>query len=174
MTVDEDRKFDPKDAERLCRLKELAENNKNHQEALKFHALEMKVKRQELSGLDYRLDLAFDNVSKYGLSIKRPICGLAYVTTIFAIIYTLISFYKVVPTALTEGFSVLMNGFLYSISQILPFVSAGKTSAIESAQALFYCEDIHNGIYALSLLQGFLSFVLLFLIGLGLRHRFRL
>ena len=173
-TVNENDEFDPKDVERLCRLKELAENNKNHHQALEFHAQEMRVKRQEHSILARWLDVGFDCVSEYGQSIARPCAYLVGSIILFAFLYTLISFNIVKPTTFNEELNVLGNGFLYSLSQIFPFLSSGKISATESAQALFYCDDIDNWIYAMGLSQGFLSFVLLFLIGLGLRHRFRL
>ncbi len=159
--------------ERLCRLKELAENNKNHNQALRFHAQEMREKRPQLSGFDYWLDIAFDRVSEYGQSIAQPGKYLLLLITVYAAFYEIVSLIRNCSVQACAGASSLGNGLLYSMAQAFPFVSSSRISASESAASLFG-EDIPNWIYMLSLSQGLLSFVCLFLIGLGLRNRFRL
>jgi hypothetical protein len=65
------------------------------------------------------------------------------------------------------------NGLLYSLSQILPFTASGRISAKESAEQLF-TSDIPSWFFAISLSQGLVSFILIFLLGLGLRNKFRI
>ena len=70
-------KGDPNIA-RLRRLKELAEQNRHHEAALHFFAMERRVARHTkamstgAAGLDYFYKLACD----YGQSVLRPIIGL--------------------------------------------------------------------------------------------------
>ena len=73
----------PEGADRLRRLKELAENNKHHEAALRFHADEMRAKRWHKTGrLASILDMLFSATSNYGQSILRPFLGLVVLTLI--------------------------------------------------------------------------------------------
>jgi hypothetical protein len=156
----------------LCRLKELSENNKDHQQALDFHVSQMRVERHHLkSRVLKNMYFAFDIVSEYGRSISKPCSSLIISTLFFGFIYSYIAgtYYSGTAWIINIG-----NGFLYALSQIVPFVSSGRSAATESINKLFSSHDIPNWLYGISLIQGAISFVLLFLIGLALRNRFRL
>ncbi|WP_221898219.1 hypothetical protein [Bathymodiolus japonicus methanotrophic gill symbiont] len=163
--------FDKSDGERLCRLKELAEANKNHQQALDFHVIEMRAKRYNTKLIKGKtphmwLDILFDIACLYGQSIIRPVLSLIVLTIVCAFIYAYKSSLDYFP---------FCYGLLYSLSQVFSFVPTGRSTTIAILDKLFPCETIiPNGVYFLSLFQGVLSFVLVFLIGLGFRNRFRL
>ncbi|WP_221901967.1 pentapeptide repeat-containing protein [Bathymodiolus platifrons methanotrophic gill symbiont] len=164
--------FDESDGERLCRLKELAEANKSYQQALDFHVIEMRAKRYNTKLIKGKtlhrwLDTLFDIVCLYGQSIIRPVLWLIGLTIVCAWIYAYESSLDYFP---------FCYGLLYSVSQVFSFVPAGRSITIGILDKLFPCEpqQIPNVIYSLSLIQGVLSFLLVFLIGLGLRNRFRL
>ncbi|WP_293267690.1 pentapeptide repeat-containing protein [Neptunomonas sp.] len=164
---------DPKDGERLCRLKEIAEANKNHEQALNFHIEEMRVKRPKLSGwLNKKIDKYFDAVSEYGRSIIKPLHWLIRSWYVFGLIYSCISIGLNPMKPWWEHFG---NGFLYAAAQVVPFVAAGRESSRESINALFGKDtDTPNWLFTISLTQGLISFLLIFLIGLALRNRFRI
>ena len=184
-----------KEAEALCRLKELAEGNRDHDKAHEFYRQEMRVRRLLMtSELAEMLDHAFDAIADYGNSISRPCLALLIITGLFAIIYWLCAL-GVGDASFWSG-QTFFGALLYSMSQILPFVSSRRLAESESLRSLFTAAtevtenectkgaivsvdglpilDVPNLIVALSMLQGVLSFVLLFLVGLGLRNRFRL
>ncbi|GFO76354.1 hypothetical protein BPLS_P4081 [Bathymodiolus platifrons methanotrophic gill symbiont] len=152
------------DVERLCRLKELAEANRSYQQALEFHLMEMRANRSLRNDkLVNILDIIFDLIAIYGQSIARPVILLFAITLIFGCYYE-------------EHLNILIgcedtyNGFLYSLSQVFTFVSFD----LPSRSVTLKCETIPQVSYLLRLLQGLLSFIFLFLIGLGFRNRFRL
>jgi len=76
---------DKLDAEKLCRLKELAEQNKNHDKALMLHANEMRAKRwTKLNTAQSILDLLYSTTSNYGQSIMRPLLWLSLSFMLFS------------------------------------------------------------------------------------------
>ena len=183
------------EASALCRLKELAEGNRDHDKAHEFYRQEMRARRLLMtSELAEMLDHAFDAIADYGNSISRPCLALLIITGLFAIIYWLCAL-GVGDASFWSG-QTFFGALLYSMSQILPFVSSRRLAESESLRSLFTAAtevtenectkgaivsvdglpilDVPNLIVALSMLQGVLSFVLLFLVGLGLRNRFRL
>ncbi|GAW86317.1 conserved hypothetical protein [Bathymodiolus platifrons methanotrophic gill symbiont] len=189
--------FNKSDGERLCRLKELAEANKSHEQALDLHVIEMRAKRdirmrdkqdkinnQNTKGKKRRiylgeifhryLDKFFDVVCIYGQSIIRPVLCFLGLTLLFTCIYASMSIVQHTPGHWYDWIDRFFIGLLYSLSQVFPFVSAGRNSAADSLNQLFPCETIPGWFYFLSIFQGVLSFIFLFLIGLGLRNRFRL
>lgn len=163
MKVNHPNTYKKGDGESLCRLKEIAEDNKSYQQALDIHVMEMRAKRFECESKPSRiLDCFFDKLCVYGQSISRPtICLLVSIAVSWG-------FYGYCSNLNME------NSFLYSLSQALPFVSAGRTSENYNFNKLFTCGTVQEWMYFFSLIQGLFSFVFLFLIGLGLRNRFRL
>lgn len=153
------------DGERLCRLKKIAEDNKNYQQVLDFHVMEMRAKRRECKNIFIKaLDSTFDICSTYGQSICRPVLWLCGITGLSVWFYSC----KSISADSTS------EGFLYALSNgMLPILSAGRTSSTSSLCALFQ-DKVPTEVYFVSLAQGGVSFIFLFLIGLGLRNRFRL
>ena len=70
-------KTGPEDIGRFCRLKELAEGQKDHERALEFKAQEILATRQHQNkGLAKILPWCFEKGSNYGRSELRPLVGL--------------------------------------------------------------------------------------------------
>ena len=62
-----------------CRLKEIAESNKDHESALRFHTNEMRAKSCTLIGIGVSvLDALFDFTSNYGQSVAKPFLWLFF------------------------------------------------------------------------------------------------
>ena len=160
---------DPKDAAKLRRLKEIAETNKDHQAALRFSADENRAKRWiETSWFGSVLDMAFSACSNYGQSILRPFVAL------FLLAAASMGIYKELATStFTAWWKAWEHATLLSISNSLPFLPQSRGLREDALKAL-YPGDPGFWIDALMIGQGALSFVFLFLIGLGLRNRFRL
>ncbi|WP_417829793.1 pentapeptide repeat-containing protein [Thalassospira sp.] len=162
---------DAEDAACLRRLKEIAETNKDHQAALRFSADENRARRWiETSWFGSILDMAFSGCSNYGQSILRPFVAL--------ILFSSISMGLYKKHALTTGSEWWTapgwgQSFLLSISNSLPFLPQSR-SLREDAIEVLYAKDPSLWVDAIMIGQGVLSFIFLFLIGLGLRNRFRL
>jgi len=158
-----------KDGAKLRRLKEIAEINKDHQAALRFSADENRAKRWiETSWAGSVLDMAFSFFSDYGQSILRPFFWLLAIFLDWASIYCAFA---------TETFSNWWTGLaqaaILSTSNSLPFLPQSRDLRTDALTAL-YGTDHGLWVDALMITQGVLSFIFLFLIGLGLRNRFRL
>ena len=160
---------DPTDAARLRRLKEIAEANKDHQAALRFSADENRARRWiETSWFGSVLDIAFSACSNYGQSILRPFLLL------FGFFFGFIGIYKTLATAkCVEWLTALGQSTLLSVSNSLPFLPQSRELR-KTAQDALYSNDPSFWVDALMIGQGVFSFAFLFLIGLGLRNRFRL
>lgn len=217
------------DAERLCRLKEISEGNKDYSMALKFHADEMRAKRWTQSGLMASvLDALFDLSSHYGQSILRPCIGFLLSFTglwVYTIGYPMPNFtwlYVILVILLTmtcmkvkakilyraffalailygmlshnelrdwekDRSSISLNTWFYgadmTISKVLPFVGGARELGKDAVEKLNCstqsrpCKKIslpaHYGLIS-TILFSLPSFIFAFLIGLGLRNRFRI
>ncbi|ODP96230.1 hypothetical protein BGL48_03910 [Salinivibrio sp. SS3] len=146
------------DGERLCRLKEVSESNKDHKLSLKLFQMEMQARRWQdkkiLSGL---LDATYDTVSDYGQSIIKPV--------------TILSFLILIHSFYLTSFNLenIDNAALLSISKAVPFVSGAKDT-VDYISPLFQGKT-NNFV---SIIYSILCYGSLFLIGLGIRNRFRL
>ncbi len=162
---------DPQDGARLRRLKEIAETNKDHQAALRFSADENRAKRWiETSWFGSVLDMAFSAFSNYGQSILRPSFWLGVIFALSMYAYKA----KQIPKLATDGWADWVQAALLSASNSLPFLPQSRELRTGALQALYDTTDPSSFIDALMITQGVLSFIFLFLIGLGLRNRFRL
>lgn len=176
------RAIDPADAERLCRLKELAESNKDHRKALKFHADEMRAKRwHQHGGFASILDLMFDKISNYGQSLMRPALALIFIIsamTIYTVGYQLPFSMKWNDYRLwihnmeSITATIWIDGFIASLSHVIPFVGGMQGHGKDALSTLSPILPQHYG--AMALLFSLPAFALMFLIGLALRNRFRL
>lgn len=157
---------DKLDAEKLCRLKELAEQNKNHDKALMFHADEMRAKRwTKLNTAQSILDLLYSATSNYGQSIMRPLLWLF-------LSFMLFSSYLVGKSEL-EMREALSPAATTSLATMTPFISVSK-DARQFGMGQLFKTDIPTNYYLWSYAHASASFVFIFLIGLGLRNRFRI
>jgi hypothetical protein len=147
---------------KLQRLKELAEGNRNHGLALRCHAEEMKFNRFRNGLASWPagiLDLMYEAASDYGQSIFRPCLWLLFTWIAFGLCYR-------------ESVDALEHPFLFSFSWLLPFLPATGVLRETGFQSVF--SEADASLYVLAGVQGFISFSLLFLIGLGFRNRFRI
>ncbi|MBO6820380.1 pentapeptide repeat-containing protein, partial [Thalassospira sp.] len=160
---------DPKDGAKSGRLKEIAETNRDHHAALRFSADENRARRwRETSWLGSVLDMAFSVCSDYGQNILRPLAALLIFTVVFTLLYKAMK----TPVSADVG-SMWEEALLLSVSNSVPFLpqsSILRTDAID----VLYCGTPSLAVYAIMIAQGVFSFIFLFLVGLGLRNRFRL
>lgn len=144
---------DPEDAARLRRLKDLAEKNKHHEAALRFHADEMRAKRWNETGPAAScLDRLFDFFSNYGQSVLRPAAGLA--------LLFIVSFLAGILPADWDstGPATAKEAAKTALANSLPFLPA---PGLQEALPLISCINLP--------LLSFCSSI-----GLGLRNRFRI
>jgi len=161
----------PEDAAKLRRLKEIAETNKDHQAALRFSANENRARRWiETSWFGSVLDMAFSACSDYGQNILRPFIALLAIATVSTGAYKAMAATTVAAWWKGPGWG---QSLLLSISNSLPFLPQSRDFRQDTLTAL-YPSGPSLYVDALMIAQGVLSFVFLFLIGLGLRNRFRL
>lgn len=162
---------DTQDAARLRRLKEIAETNKDHQAALRFFADENRAKRWiETSWFGSVLDMAFSAFSDYGQNILRPFVALIVLTA------ASMGLYKTLATETSaDGWAGWAQGAVLSASNSLPFLPQSRDLRTDALTALYGTTSNPDlWVNTLMIAQGVLSFIFLFLIGLGLRNRFRL
>jgi hypothetical protein len=163
------------DSERLRRLKDISTTNNDYSAALRFHADEMRSKRWHPSASSPSLpstiavsllDTVYDWTSDYGQSISRPILWLLLLVSVFT------AKYSVLADKASE-FSDVSNLAIFSLGNSLPFIPISKLAREGKIKELFGSTPPHE-LYDLMVLQGGLSFIFIFLIGLGLRNRFRI
>lgn len=158
------------DTGRIRKLKQIAEENKDHSKALDLHVLELKSKhwhentnRTALFG-----EFLFDIFSDYGRSELRPIVSMFSLGLVFSPLYAL--------SATNPDINILNKiqySLTFSYSQILPLLQSSKL-AQESASKLLYGEQVPNWLFLFTGFQNISSLILIFLLGLCLRNRFRI
>lgn len=151
------------------RLKELAEANKDHQAAQDFHVLEMQAKRVHSKcpiGYLWNTEFWYEKLSDYGRSITQPLLWMAYIWWAWTIAYMTVSF------VVTDKAQFVKNA-VYSVAQMLAFIPSSRDARFHLGEALFGTTP-PDLIYALTFSQSILALILLFLLGLGLRHRYRI
>jgi hypothetical protein len=159
------RATDPEDASRLRRLKEIAENNKDHERSLAFHADEMRARRwHELSKVASILDMIFSGLCDYGRSIFRPSGMFLLFNSLLAMLYA---------CPFPGNGEKLLKGYELAFANALPFLPTSHTLREKNIEFLFQT-DIPAWLGTVTTVQGVISFIFLFLIGLGLRNRFRI
>ncbi|KAF7772137.1 hypothetical protein PCIT_a2147 [Pseudoalteromonas citrea] len=159
---------DQVDPDRLCRLKEIAESNKNHERALAFHADELRAKRWHVFSLwQSILDGLYSLTSNYGQSIMRPCMYLLASVFIFAsatLSQTKQSSYNIAQ---------MKAALTISVATATPFLAISKEARTKGTEELFN-KELPDNYYLYSYIHSGSSFVFMFLIGLGLRNRFRI
>ena len=151
------------------RLKELAEGNKDHEAAQNFHVLEMQAKRVHSKcpiGYLWNTEFWYEKLSDYGRSITRPLLWMAYIWWVWTIAYMTVSFME------TDK-AQFVKSAVYSFAQMFAFIPSSRDARFHLGEALFK-KTPPDLIYALTFSQSILALMLLFLLGLGLRHRYRI
>lgn len=157
------------DIQRLRRLKELAQNNQHSKKALEFHADEMRASRwHEMNTEQSILDMVYSAVCSYGQSIFRPFAALVISIELFGFLYAF-SAQKIIHNS-EQWYSM----FLLSAVNTLPLFTFAKETRGQVVASYFQSDTINNSLYTLMGAQALVSVVLIFLIGLGLRNRFRI
>ena len=156
------------DAERLRRLKELAEQNRDFEAAIDFKVEEMHAARwrNKHGFTSVFVEGLFYLVSDYGRSLVRPIVGLGGVWVGFAMLYVIAGKRAFDCQAVGAGLS-------FSWGQMFIYVPTSKNAREEGMQALFSSPH-SDWLFVATFSQSLLSLVLLFQVGLVLRNRFKL
>ena len=144
-------------AGQLRQLKKLAEQNRHHEAALRFFALEQRDKRwtTSFSAWASGLEWFYNMACVYGQSVMRPAAILFGLFAVFA------GLYGVLDPCLGAWGAAVKSAY-YTV----PFV------LIKSARpaAAMFSDPVH----ALTMAQQGFSFIFLFLLGVSSRNRFRL
>jgi hypothetical protein len=134
---------------------------------LDYFALELQARYQgkELgAGAKRRLVGLYRVLSDYGRGILRPFLWLVGLWELSAVVYWVLA---------DGGWRVWDNALLLSAVNALPTLGAGSAARESSLEAL-YGSDIPNLVHVIAVVEGVIGLILLFLIALGLRNRFRL
>ena len=158
------------DEAKIRKLKSFAEENKDNKKTLELHILEMKSARwrSNKKASNLFLEFLFDIFSDYGRSEKRPFCTLVGLGIFFTPIYTI----SATDTEICLS-DKIHSSLTFSYSQMLPLLQSSK-AAQQSAGKLLYGEQLPNWLYLFTGFQNIASLILIFLIGLALRNRFRI
>ena len=162
------RSVDKGDAERLRRLKELAEQNRDFEAAIDFKVEEMRAARwrNKHGFTSVFVEGLFYLVSDYGRSLVRPIVGLGSVWAGFAMLY-------VIAGKRAFDCQPVGAGLSFSWGQMFIYVPTSKNAREDGMQALFSSPH-SDWLFVATFSQSLLSLVLLFQVGLVLRNRFKL
>jgi uncharacterized protein YjbI with pentapeptide repeats len=117
--------------------------------------------------------------SDYGRGILRPICwllvlwaGCALGYARLAVVWTDVSIREYLATLLSQSSG---NAMLLSLVNALPALGVASEARKSSLEALYGCvECVPAVVHVIGVVEGVAAILLLFLIGLGLRNRFRL
>ena len=167
------KKTTQKDIGRFCRLKELADGQKDHERALEFKAQEILATRQhQHKGLAKVLPWCFETFSNYGRSVLRPLVGLIWVWGMFGLIYQSIS------QNASGDWQKLHESLVFSASQMFPLIP-GFCESREGALGMLFPSlssepFLPLWLSALAFFQSLLAIIFFFLLGLALRNQFRL
>lgn len=170
---------------RYRRLKQLAAEAHDHETELTLFALETKAKRFHVLKLtnpfhypSLALNYLYEWTSGFGQSVMRPTAGLALVFSL-----ALYAFAALAGEATILGRSPLsFDGAVWTAAAVNLFPFAGQAVIGREIMKAGLCPPPdhvdHMGclenLYAIGAVEGFFALVFLFLIGLGLRNRFRI
>jgi len=160
-------RYDHRDQDmRAWRTLKIAMNKTHHHEQeLMYFSFEMDAKRvsliNEKKWMSWLVISCYKWFSGYGQSLIKPFIAIAVAWVLFAVVYSL----------WMEGgllsFITIIKGHQFSLSNLLPFVPTSKAVMDDVFKG-----DISLVLQILTVFQNIFSTVMLFLIGLALRHRF--
>lgn len=153
--------------DRLQALRKMARDADDRPRELDYFALELQARYQGkgLGALAKRcLVSLYRRLSDYGRGIGRPLWWLVGWWGLFALFYGVLA---------DGGLSVWREALLLSLVNALPTLGAGSTARESSLEALYDC-DVPSLVHGIAVIEGVIGLILLFLIALGLRNRFRL
>ena len=147
---------------------------------------------REIKGLKLLVYYLYDLLSNYGRSVFRPLVALVLVWGVFSVGYWQMSGLQKqcfgsqrFGSQLSAGQSSVMNcaslhsAMSLSISHSIPILTGVKTAREDSLKRLFPSKQkdqpyqLPGHLHFITFLQNVLAGVCLFLLGLGLRNRFK-
>jgi len=153
------------DKQAYTRLRQIAAGNHNPDLEHFFLRQEMRCKQHLAQRFDKLFFKAYALFSDYGISVARPVAGLALVTIVGALV---IGWHLWVPEQEWGEIIALRQGLGISLGNILPFLGIVPRIFPEfHASAPWWLNTM-------AVFQSFAGIVFLFFLGLGLRNRFRL
>jgi uncharacterized protein YjbI with pentapeptide repeats len=157
--------------DRLQALRKMARDADDRPRELDYFALELQARYQGKGAWAKRfLVNLYGWFSDYGRGILLPFLWLLVLWLLFALGYLCLAVggcaLLTVPVALKEP-------LLLSLVNILPTLGAGSMARESSLKALYGC-DVPTSVHLIAVVEGVIGLILLFLIALGLRNRFRL
>ena len=159
--------IDPSDSTSFRRLKKLAKEAEDNERSLDFFAKEMRSAYwYSISGPRLALFYLYDWMSDYGRSIMRPLVGLLVTVALYAQLYLNHA------TAIDRKYE---DALVFSVGHALP-IYPGVREISKDMAILLFSEDYAQAPWWLSAIitsQYILSSILLFLLVLALRNRFR-
>lgn len=151
-------------ADKYRRLKELAVLSRNHDREQEFFAFELRAMRFHQTGwLEFIPNLFYDLLSNMGRSIWRPLLGLVLVWVICGGLYQRMS----------GGGLEYVDSLIYSALRLLPFVKI-PSGPLRYVEAAILGSGTPNA-WGVTLVgaESVFGLILLFLLGLAVRNRFR-
>lgn len=160
---------DERDIERLRRLKQIAGDNKSSRQALYYRVKETQAERwNPTSYADLFFEFFFQMLSDYGRSEARVGFWLMVNLGGFAALYAHLAITQ------TSFWEKLKPALAYSLSHIFAFIPISRTSREDYGNFLFGTGDLPLSIIMIASAQSLFSVLLLFLLGLSLRNRFKI
>jgi hypothetical protein len=146
------------------RLKQEMEELKKHEDELTFFRKELRAKRGTFHFLsaNWWLNWLYDISSGYGQSIIKPSIGLSIVCGLSTVFFATATVHRGKPLPWVDAFSL-------SIANMFSFLSLRKNFV-----AATLITEFSRPLFLVSAAESILAAVLLFLLALGLRNRFRI
>lgn len=168
-------------------LRRLAIQGHDHERELEFLKGEIIARRgfhDRRKHLRYWAGRVYEVVSDFGRSIRRPFCYLIGSFVVFATVYLVLSWTSghcgssgPVGCVAHDG-SRLYSALAWSVHNAVPFAGAGFSPQEELLYECLYGKDaagiVPHFVAAVGVVQFFTSSILIFLLGLGVRNRFRI
>lgn len=160
------RAIDIEDSSRFLRLKKLAKDADNHALALDCYANEMRSSYwHTLTGYKLAFYYLYDWTSNYGRSVSRPFMGLFMFWGLFCSAYWF---------SRTNLEASPWSSLVMSLGHSIPLYSGAKEARSAGMDDLYLAGiDIPHYVHALTIGQGIISGIFIFLIALALRNMFR-
>ena len=164
---------DSKEADRFRRLKEIALQNRHHNQALDFHVGELQANRWQGSSkianfMAALLEFFYWALGNYGRSVALPIIWIFVALTAFGASYT-----ALIVQNFSEWCEKFELGIAFSSGQMLSFIPINMSAREALTKSMFGAELLPNTIILLGTIQSIIAIILIFLLGLGLRNKFR-
>lgn len=156
------------DVERVRRLRNIAEDSKDHESMIDFHIEELRAKRWRVTKglLPLLFSYLFDFFSGFGRSERKPVFWL-FVLWVFC------GGYYSYQGGGYCIFSKILDGLKYSFSHLIPAFPALKDLRKQSGNSLFD-ESVPDLVLIVATFETLLGTMLLFFLILALRNRFKI